>query len=144
MVLLLLCTVPLLTGTFDIPVDEALDAAHTILIEQGIEIASVKDGKIITDITKMNVHKVNKYIEEIYPDDNPGWTHARYTLTITVSKNSEGQSYISIDAAFERFGVPCAFLLIPPSWISVPSNGKLEQEILTKIEKALASQGRAQ
>ncbi len=100
-----------------------------VLEAKGIPIEKVESGAIISEWVYINIEDLNGYIIENFPDENPGWTKGRYCLHITIEKNR-----IEIEAKFERFGVPNAYLLIPPDWVAVPSNGKLEKELLEDIK----------
>ncbi|HID32364.1 MAG TPA: hypothetical protein EYP24_03185 [bacterium (Candidatus Stahlbacteria)] len=99
-----------------------------ILKTRGIPIEKIDKGTITSGWVPICLEDLNNYITENLPDKNPGWTKARYSLTITISRNA-----IEIETNFERFGVPNAYLLIPPAWVPVPSNGNLENELLEII-----------
>jgi hypothetical protein len=131
----MLCLMVALTGSFDAAPGEVFETAHAVLTAQHYTVEAIIPEELITDYKEIDLTMMTPYISEIFPDDNPGWEKARARIMITVS--GDEKSDIQINAFFERFGVPDALLLIPPTWVSVPSNVILESEILLRIEDTL-------
>lgn len=97
---------------------------------------------IVSKKVEVAVSDITNYIVENQPDEAPGWTKARVWFHIT-TENNGSITEVGVVAFFERYGTRSAFMLIPPSWIAVPSNGILEQKFLVDIKKALATEGGA-
>lgn len=139
MILLFMCAISLAAGTLNFSANEVFDATQTTLNEQGIPINEALDNALITEKLEINLNVLQYYITEDQPDEDPGWTTARYCLQITFNEVADGQTEVIVEAYFERFGVRSAIALIPPYWCSVPSNGLMEKEILDAIEKTLTN-----
>lgn len=118
---------------------EVLDVTVTALIERQFPIREIVDGELVTEKVEVDVDILNNYIVNDLPDDNPGWTKARVFLCIKAFDINYGETEIMIEAFFERYGTRSALMLIPPTWIPVPSNGLLEKEILLEIENRLTT-----
>ncbi len=139
MILLFMCGISLAAGTLNFPANEVFDATQTTLNEQGIPISEAIDNVIITEKLEIDLNALQYYINDDQPEEDPGWTAARYYLQITLKETADGQTKIIVEAYYERFGVRIATALIPPYWCAVPSNGLMEHEIIDSIEKTLTS-----
>ena len=87
----------------------------------------------------IDIDLLNTYIADNRPNDNPGWKRARVSVLIKANESDYGDTEIMVEAFFERYGTPSALMLIPPSWVPVPSNGVLEEEVLLEIEERLTN-----
>ncbi len=121
-------------------VEQVLQTTQSVLTEMEISIAKSTDGKIESALIDIPVCELNHYITENFPDENPGWKNARFHLVIEIKKIDTEKSELFINAVFERYGVPNAFLLIPDEWVIVPSNGSMEKQIIDAITQKILSQ----
>jgi hypothetical protein len=127
------------TAVLDFNHPAILHEVESVLTERGITLSAIIDGRYVSDITETDLVAINGYIIENHPDENPGWRKARFYLTVEIDKINPTQSELMIEAVFERYGVPNAYLSIPDEWIKVSSNGVLEKELLTAIKRRLSN-----
>lgn len=123
------------TGAIDATPQEVLNVAQSVLVSDEFNVASISSTELVTEHKNIDVAIVAGYISEPFPDDNPGWEKARVRIVLIVYGDERAE--FEIRAFFERFGVPDAFLLIPQTWVSVPSNGVLESKLRQTIEHSL-------
>jgi hypothetical protein len=123
------------------PLDAVMETARDVTNAYGFKVFYNNEQKLITDWQEIDVGKINEYIIEQWFDENPGWIIGRLRIFINLESADPLKTKIEINAFFERYGTPSALLLIPPSWSEVPSNGKLEKEILDKIANRLSIKG---
>lgn len=120
--------------------EQLLQSIQSVLIEKEISIARFTDKTIESKIIDLPVCELNHYIIENFPDENPGWTDARYHLVIEIREFDNTKSELSVNVVFERYGVPNAYLLIPEEWVIVPSNGSMEKQIIDAITQKIQNQ----
>ncbi len=137
MIILLLVTA---SAVLDTGTDVAMDAVVSVLIDQGLLLTPSTKGPYETAYREISLAELAPYIKEDRPDEDPGWREARYRLVIQIAEADPGISNLTITAVFERFGVPNTFLLIPDAWVSVPSSGILEQDLLDAVIDQLSLQ----
>ncbi len=125
----------LLTSTevLNSSITDVCNIVQNVLADLNFPIAYASEGLIITEKQDIALEVVNNYIKELWPDENPGWTSARVQITVTLQSVDKSNTRIDVKASFERYGTPNAYLLIPPEWKEVPSNGKFENELLASI-----------
>lgn len=121
-------------------VEQVLQSTQSVLTEMEIPIAKSKDGKMESALIDIPVCELNRYIIENFPDENPGWKNARFHIVIEIKEINNNKSELSINAVFERYGVPNAFLLIPDEWVIIPSNGLMEKQIMDAITQRILNQ----
>ncbi|MGQ9663734.1 MAG: hypothetical protein ACUVUH_00175 [bacterium] len=120
--------------------EQLIQATQSVLIEMEIPIAKFMEKQIESKMIDLPVCELNHYIIENLPDENPGWKNARYHLVIEISEVDSTKSELSVNAVFERYGVPNAYLLIPDEWVIVPSNGSMEKQIIDAITQKIQNQ----
>jgi hypothetical protein len=120
-------------------------ASKEVLLLRDIAVKESFPSEFITQKVTLDIHLLNNYIADNQPDENPGWTKSRVSLYIRFCEIDAGATEVIVEAFFERYGTRSALMLIPPTWVPVPSNGFFEEEILVSIEKQLTpQQGEAQ
>lgn len=134
MTFVLLCTISLAAGTFNYATTDVLNASKEVLLARDITIRESFPQDLITGKTELDIELLDNYIADNQPDKNPGWTRARFSLYLRFCEIDVDETEVVIEAFFERYGTRSAQMLIPPSWLPVPSNGFLEEEILHAIE----------
>jgi len=134
---MLLCTISLAAGTFNFATTDVLNASNEVLLARDITVNESFPQELVTEKTALNIELLENYIADNQPDKNPGWTQARFSLYIRFCEIGADETEVVIEAFFERYGTRSAYMLIPPSWVPVPSNGFLEEEILHAIERTL-------
>ena len=140
MSIVLLCIISLAAGTFDYPASDVLTASKEVLLQRNIAVKESFPGEFITQKVSLDIDLLNNYIADNQPDENPGWTEARVSLYIRFCEIDAEETEVIVEAFFERYGTRSALMLIPPTWVPVPSNGFFEEEILLSIEKQLTPQ----
>jgi hypothetical protein len=143
--LLLILITGLLTAKTEIPVKtfnfsylKVLGTTQQILKEINIPMKLTNNGVITTETIVTDITTINDYIREDKPVDRPGWEKGRFYLTLNFNRLNPNQTELTIEAKFERFGVPSELLLIPPAWTPVASNGVLEDIIFSAISDKLS------
>ena len=119
--------------TYNFSYPKVLEATQEVLNDMNVPIKMIEDGLITTAPIEVDIDVITEYIKEDAPVDKPGWEKARLTLTFNLQTINSNQTTVSIEIKIERFGVPHEFLLIPPAWTPVASNGVLEEIILSAI-----------
>ena len=142
MSIVLLCIVSLAAGTFDYPASDVIMASQEVLLQRDIAVKEFFPSEFITQKVSLDIDLLDNYIADNQPDENPGWTEARVSLYIRFCEIDTKETEVIIEAFFERYGTRSALMLIPPTWVPVPSNGFFEEEILLSIEKQLTPQQR--
>lgn len=117
---------------------DVLTAAGTVLADWHMPIIEHNETEIVTEKVEIGIDEIADYIIENQPDTVPGWTKARVWFHITAKEHSS-ITEVGIVAFIERYGTRSALMLIPPSWIAVPSSGNLEQELIADIERVLST-----
>jgi hypothetical protein len=135
---ILLCTISLAAGAFDCAAADVHSALQRVLLERNIVLKESFPQEIITEKSALDIELLENYVADNQPDENPGWTQAHFSLYVRFCEIDANETEVVIEAFFERYGTRSALMLIPPSWVPVPSNGFLEEEILHAIEKRLA------
>jgi hypothetical protein len=118
--------------------DEVLAAAETVLADWRIPVQEHNEMTIVSKKVEIAIDDIAGYVDENQPDATPGWTRARVWFEIT-AVNKGDMSQVTVAAFFERYGTRSALLLIPPSWVAIPSNGTLEQEFIKEISTVLSA-----
>ncbi len=129
----------LAASTLSFSSDEVLNAAGTVLAEWHVPIWKTVNSELMTRKIEIDIDLLDSYIAESQQDENPGWTRARVSFLIKAHESARGDTEIMIEAFFERYGTRSALMLIPPSWVPVPSNGLLEKELRLDIEEKLTN-----
>ncbi|MFB0509969.1 MAG: sialidase family protein, partial [bacterium] len=119
--------------TYNFSYPKVLTATQEVLNDMNVPIKMIEDGIITFEPIEVDIVAITEYIEEDMPVDKPGWEKARLFLTFNLQPINSNQTTVSIEIKIERFGVPHEFLLIPPAWTPVASNGVLEEIILSAI-----------
>ena len=127
------------SSSLNFPADNVIETTKKVLQDLGIPVYRVTDGTLTTETITLHIDSLSNYIIEDQFDENPGWTRARFWLKIKISGTDKDETQLEIFAHFQRFGVPSALLLIPPAWTDIESNGRLEKEIFSTIERKLNS-----
>ena len=117
-------------------------AAETVLADWHMPFKEQSEDEIVTEKVEICLDDIANYIVEDQPDAVPGWTKARIWFYVTI-RSHQSVSEVGVVAFFERYGTRSAHMLIPPSWIAVPSNGNLERELAADILRVLATEGGA-
>jgi len=134
---ILLCTISLAAGTFDFAATDVVNASKHVLRARDITIKELFPRELVSEKIALDIELLENYIADDQPDENQGWMQARFSLYIRFCEISTTETEVIIEAFFERYGTRSALMLIPPSWVPVPSNGFLEEEILHAIEERL-------
>ncbi len=113
--------------------NEVHAVTQDVLKVTDFEIMKIEGQKLITESKIVDINWIDKYIIEEWHDENPGWINGKVQLIVQLTAIDDSKTQIEINALFERYGTPSAFLLIPPEWKDAPSNGKLEKDLLAKI-----------
>ncbi|RKX70331.1 hypothetical protein DRP53_05265, partial [candidate division WOR-3 bacterium] len=92
--------------------DQVLRTIEGILSAREIPIAQISRGGLTTGWVEIDLEELPPYIIDNLPDDDPGWTRARFTLAIRGEKLKD-KSQVSIDAQFERYGTKYRYMLVP-------------------------------
>lgn len=134
---ILLCTISLAANTFNFATTEVLSASQEVLLARDITVKELFPHELITEKTTLDIQLLKNYVADNQLDKNPGWTRGRFSFYIRFCEIGADETEVVIEAFFERYGTRSAQMLIPPSWVPVPSNGFLEEEVLVAIEKKL-------
>ena len=140
MSLIVFCILSLAAGTFNYSSSDVIMASQEVLLQSNFAIEELSPDEFVTQKISLDIDLLSNYIVDNQPDENPGWTEARVSLYIRFCEIDTEETEVVVEAFFERYGTRSALMLIPPTWVPVPSNGFLEEEILLSIEKQLTSQ----
>ncbi len=140
MSLIAFCILSLAAGTFNYSPSDVVMASQEVLLQRNFAIEELSPDEFVTQKISLDIDRLNNYVADDQPDENPGWTEARVSLYIRFCEIDTEETEVIVEAFFERYGTRSALMLIPPTWVPVPSNGFLEEEILLSIEKQLTSQ----
>ncbi len=140
MSLIAFCILSLAAGTFNYSPSDVVMASQEVLLQRNFAIEELSPDEFVTQKISLDIDRLNNYVADDQPDENPGWTEARVSLYIRFCEIDTEETEVIVEAFFERYGTRSALMLIPPTWVPVPSNGFLEEEILLSIEKQLTFQ----
>lgn len=140
MSLIAFCILSLAAGTFNYSPSDVVMASQEVLLQRNFAIEELSPDEFVTQKISLDIDRLNNYVADDQPDENPGWTEARVSLYIRFCEIDTEETEVIVEAFFERYGTRSALMLIPPTWVPVPSNGFLEEEILLSIEKQLTSE----
>ncbi len=139
MIVLSLCFFLYSQVTLDSPIDAVMTAAKEVIVAKGFEIAETTEQRLTTHKLEMDANKMQDYIIEQYPCDNPGWMFGHMQIFISIESLGRSKAKLMVNVFFELYGTPSALLSIPPTWSEAFSNGKLERELLDEIINKLSA-----
>jgi hypothetical protein len=123
------------TGLAQASLTTTWEAAKKVLASRG-DTLLVQDESPVTMMTKPHPLDmetlIRSYTSQFKPEDS-GYTHGTYELSINLSEKGAKKTFVELKAKIMAYGTPNKGLMRAPAWEQVPSNGKIEREVLKAI-----------
>ena len=123
------------TGLAQASLTTTWEAAKKVLASRG-DTLLVQDESPVTIMTKP--HPLDKaallssFTSTTKPEES-GYTNGTCELAINLSEKGAEKTFVELKAKIMAYGTPNKGLMRAPAWEQVPSNGKIEREVLKAI-----------
>jgi parvulin-like peptidyl-prolyl isomerase len=112
------------------------EAAKRVLAARG-ETLVVRDETTETIATKPHALErealLASFKSQFKPEDS-GYTHGTYELAINLSEKGAKKTFVEVKAKIMAYGRAHQAMAKPDTWDPVPSNGKIEGEVIKAIQ----------